>query len=164
MSYTIREARSEDAAAILTLIKALAVYEKEPDVVFATVEDILRDGFGPNPLFLCLLAECDGQVGGFCLYFNKWSSWTGRGSLHLEDLFVDPQFRGRGLGLGLLRRLAKVTVEKGFQRFEWEVLDWNTLARDFYHNLGARHKEGWYPYRLEGDALLQLANSGDENA
>lgn len=163
MQYEIREAKKEDALIILEQIKALAVYEKEPDAVKATEEDILRDGFGPSPLFHCLLAECDGQVAGFSLYFYKWSTWTGRGTLHLEDLFVDPAFRGRGIGFGLLQRLAAIAVAKGYQRFEWEVLDWNTLARDFYHQIGATHKEGWYPYRMEGEALIKLANHRSES-
>jgi len=157
MTYTIREATRDDAETILALIHALALYEREPEAVKASVDDILRDGFGPRPLFQCLLAECDGRAAGFSLYFYKWSTWTGRGTLHLEDLFVEPDFRGRGIGLGLLRRLAAIAVDQGCKRMEWEVLDWNQPARDFYHQLGAVHKEGWYPYRLDGDALCVVA-------
>lgn len=155
--FTIREATREDAPAIFEMIKALADYEKEPHSVESSVEDIQRDGFGEEPLFHCLLAEMDGKTVGFSLYFYKWSTWTGRGTLHLEDLFVLPETRGKGIGMALLKRLARITVDKGFKRFEWEVLDWNMLARDFYHSIGAFHREGWYPYRVVGEALEKLA-------
>lgn len=155
--FSIREAVREDAPAIFEMIKALAEYEKEPESVKSTVADIERDGFGETPLFKCLLAELDGKVVAISLYFYKWSTWTGRGTLHLEDLFVLPEARGKGIGMTLLKRLAKIAVDNGFKRFEWEVLDWNMLARDFYHSIGAFHREGWYPYRVDGDALLKLA-------
>jgi len=153
----IREAVAEDAETILDLITALAIYEREPDAVEATEEDILRDGFGENPLFHCLIAELDGEPVGFSLFFFKWSTWRGRGTLHLEDLFVLPDKRGLGVGIGLLRHLAGLAIEHGCRRFEWEVLDWNMLARDFYHRIGAYHREGWLPYRIEGEALAALA-------
>ena len=153
----IRQAVPSDAAIILDLITELAIYEREPEAVEATEEDILRDGFGENPLFTCLIAELDGQPVGFALYFFKWSTWRGRGTLHLEDLFIEPDARGLGIGFTLLKHLARLALENGCRRFEWEVLDWNSLARDFYHNLGAYHREGWLPYRIEGEALAKLA-------
>ena len=156
----LRTAQAADAPVILDLIKALAVYEKGADQVHCTVADILRDGFGPSPVFQCLLAEIDGRPAGFALYFFKWSTWTGTCCLHLEDLFVPPEFRKRGVGQGLLKALARVAVARGCRRFEWEVLDWNHLARDFYHGLGAFHKQGWLPYRMEGEALEQFARGG----
>ena len=156
----IREAVIEDAEAILGLIIELAIYEKEPHAVEATVEDIRRDGFGPKPLFNCLIAECDGKAVGFSLYFLKWSTWRGRPSLHLEDLFVNSTVRGLGVGMKLLKRLARIALDNECARFDWEVLDWNMLARDFYHTIGAQHRQGWLPYRIEGDALKALAKGG----
>ena len=97
------------------------------------------------------------MAAGFSLYYYKWSTWTGVASLHLEDLFVLPEFRGHSFGFGLLKRLAVIAVEKGCKRLEWEVIDWNTVARDFYHRIGAVHRESWLPYRLEGDALTNMA-------
>ena len=154
---SLREATAEDVHEILRLIRALAVYEKEPDAVKTTTEDLLRDGFGETPYFHCLPAEEGGRAKGFALYFFNWSTWEGRPSLYLEDLFVEPQARGTGLGLMLLKELAKIAVQRNCRRFEWSVLDWNQLARDFYHKIGARHMEGWLPYRLEGDALTHFA-------
>lgn len=157
MSYIIREAQKQDAQSILEQIHALAQYEKEPDAVVTTIADIVRDGFGDNPLFHCLLAEQEGKAVGFALYFYKWSTWVGKATLHLEDLFVEPEARGLGIGVGLLRRLAAIALAQNLERFEWEVLEWNELARDFYHKQGAHHREGWFPYRISGDALLKLA-------
>ncbi|NQZ02044.1 MAG: GNAT family N-acetyltransferase [Bdellovibrionales bacterium] len=156
----IREATKEDIPEILRLIQLLAEYEKEPDAVKTTAEDLLRDGFSDKPYFNCLMAEHEGVVRGFALYFYNWSTWEGRPSLYLEDLFVEPEARGSGLGLELLKTLAGIAVEKNCKRFEWSVLDWNQLARDFYHKLGAKHMEGWLPYRMEGEALKRLAEKG----
>ena len=154
---SIRKAVAEDVDIILDLVQQLADYEKEPDAVVSTREDYLRDGFGEDPLFRCLIAEWEGKPVGFSLYFFKWSTWTGKATLHLEDLFVSTDYRGKKIGIGLLKCLASIAVEKKCVRFEWEVLDWNTPARDFYHSIGAFHREGWYPYRIVGDALNQLA-------
>lgn len=160
---SVREATKQDAREILRLIQGLADYEREPDAVKTTEEDLLRDGFGENPFFHCLIAEDnDGQVRGFALYFFTWSTWTGRPSLYLEDLFVEPKARGQNLGYSLLKHLARIAVEKKCKRFEWSVLDWNQLARDFYHQIGAHHKEGWLPYRLEGQALDALAEMNQQ--
>ncbi len=155
--FTIRKASAADAPAILALIKKLAAYEKEPDAVVCTVEDIVRDGFGPNPYFDCLLAEAEGRTVAFALYYFKWSTWTGSACLHLEDLFVEPEYRGRKIGLSLLKELARIALARYCDRFEWDVLDWNMLARDFYHGLEAFAKDGWLGYRLEGEALARLA-------
>ena len=156
---SIRKARVEDCEKIVELIHDLAVYEKEPDSVKINIEDLKRDGFGENPLFQCLIAELDGVVVGFSLYFFTWSTWEGKPSLYLEDLYVKDAGRGKGFGVALLKELAKIALEKNCARFEWSVLDWNDLARDFYHKLGAKHKEGWLPYRIEGEALKTLASS-----
>lgn len=153
----LRAATKNDIPAILELIHELAIYEKEPDAVKTTAEDLLRDGFGDRPLFECQVAELEGAIEGFALYFYTWSTWQGRPSLYLEDLFVRDSTRGHGLGKALLMKLAQIAVEKKCQRFEWSVLDWNDLARNFYHSLGAQHMKGWLPYRVDGQALLDLA-------
>ncbi len=155
---SIRKAKVEDSPEIFKLINDLALYEKEPDAVKLTVEDIRRDGFGENPYFKCLIGELDGKIEGFSLYFFTWSTWEGCPSLYLEDLYVRESARGSGLGGKLFKELAKLAVSKGCARFEWSVLDWNKLARDFYHKLGAEHKEGWLPYRIEGEALKDLGS------
>ena len=132
MSTTIRAATPADVPLILQFIRGLAIYEREPDAVTATEADLLRDGFGPEPYFHCLIAEEDGPDGkraaGFAFYFFNYSTWTGRPGLYLEDLFVNPEFRGLGIGKALLARVAAIAVEKGCPRLQWEVLDWNTPA------------------------------------
>ena len=155
----IRKAKASDVTAILKLIHELAVYEKEPDAVKTTEQDLLRDGFGPSPRFECLVAESDHEVHGMALYFFTWSTWEGRSSLYLEDLYVRDSQRGKGMGLALFKKLARIATEQDCRRFEWSVLDWNQLARDFYHSLGAKHMQGWLPYRLEGEALAQIART-----
>lgn len=157
----IRKATPDDVPGILGLIRELAVFEKEPDAVKTTEVDLLRDGFGDNPYFQCLVIQEDSRIVAMALYFFNWSTWEGRPSLYLEDLIVSQDQRGKGLGLKLLKMLAKIAVEKNCKRFEWEVLDWNKPARDFYHNFGAFHKEGWLPYRLDGEKLINFANSAD---
>jgi len=159
MSYVIRKAEISDCENLLGLIKELAIYEKEPDAVKTTVQDLKRDGFGSEaPRFQSLVVEDEGGgLVGFALYFFTWSTWEGRSTLYLEDLFVDPAQRGRGMGGALFKRLARIAMDQSCLRFEWSVLDWNNLARDFYHRLGAKHKEGWLPYRLEGQPLVDLA-------
>ena len=153
----IRPATREDAATILELIRALASYEREPDAVSATEADILRDGFGATPKFRCVIAEWEGQPAGFAFWFYNYSTWQGRPGLYLEDLFVKPEFRGKGIGKALLLHLAKVASEENCGRFEWSVLDWNTPAIEFYESLGARLHREWLRMRVEGEALTKLA-------
>lgn len=153
----IRVAAKEDTPTILDLIHRLAEYEKEPHMVKCSEADILRDGFGEKPLFECLIAEWDGKPVGFALFFFKWSTWTGSACLHLEDLFVDPNHRGNKIGFTLLRELARIAIARECDRFEWDVLDWNRLAIDFYDSLGARAKDGWLTYRMDGEPLKKLA-------
>ena len=126
----IRPATREDAATILDLVRALAIYEREPDAVTATEADIERDGFGASPKFRCVIGEWDGQAAGFAFWFYNYSTWQGRPGLYLEDLFVKPEFRGKGIGKALLLHLAKVAADENCGRFEWSVLDWNTPAID----------------------------------
>jgi GNAT superfamily N-acetyltransferase len=157
MATTIRAATEADVAQILEFIRALAAYEREPDAVTATEADLLRDGFGPNPFYFCLIADLDGKAAGFAFYFFNYSTWKGRPGLYLEDLFVHPEFRGLGIGKALLERVAAVAVEKNCPRLQWEVLDWNTPAIDFYRAMGAEFLDEWRNVRVSGDALLRLA-------
>jgi len=157
MATTIRPATAADVPQILDFIRALAAYEREPDAVTATEADLLRDGFGPNPFYHCLIAEHDGKPAGFAFYFFNYSTWMGRPGLYLEDLFVQPEFRGLGLGKALLQRVAEIAVENNCPRLQWEVLDWNTPAIDFYRANGAEFMKEWLNVRVSGDALNVLA-------
>lgn len=147
-----------DVPLILELIRGLAIYEREPDAVTATEEDLLRDGFGAEPFFHCLIAEHDGRAAGFAFYFFNYSTWLGRPGLYLEDLFVQPEFRGLGIGKALLAQVAAIAVEKGCPRLQWEVLDWNTPAVEFYRALGASFLDEWRNVRMTGDAIAALAD------
>jgi GNAT superfamily N-acetyltransferase len=164
MAITIRPATAADVPQILAFIQALATYEREPDAVSATEADLLRDGFGPNPFYFCLIAELDGAPAGFSLYFFNYSTWLGRPGLYLEDLFVHPEYRGLGIGKALLQRVAATAVEKGCLRLQWEVLDWNTPAIDFYQAMGAEFLDTWRNVRLTGEALLKLACLSSDGA
>lgn len=164
MAITIRPALPSDVAQILQFIQALADYEHEPDAVLATEADLLRDGFGPNPFYFCLIGECDGTPAGFALYFFNYSTWMGRPGLYLEDIFVLPEFRGRGIGKALLKKVATIAVEKNCRRLQWEVLDWNTPAIEFYRAMGAEFLDEWRNVRVSGDALLQLAGTEQPGA
>jgi GNAT superfamily N-acetyltransferase len=157
MPVIIREAIPADVPLILEFIRALAVYEREPDAVTATEADLLRDGFGEQPYFHCLIAEYENRPAGFAFYFFNYSTWTGRPGLYLEDIFVHPEFRGLGIGKALLARVAAIAVEKNCPRLQWEVLDWNTSAVDFYAKLGASFLDEWRNVRMTGEALEKLA-------
>jgi GNAT superfamily N-acetyltransferase len=153
----IREARPADVPVLLELVRELAVYEKEPDAVEATEELLAAALFGPAPVASCHVAEVDGAVVGFALWYVSFSSWQGRPGLWLEDLFVRPAARGRSLGKQLLQALAQVCVERGYGRFEWWVLDWNVDAQGFYRSLGARPEDDWTVWRVDGEQLQSLA-------
>lgn len=157
MALAIRAATEADVPQILDFIRALATYEREPEAVIATEDGLLRDGFGLNPYFQCLMAELDGAPAGFALYFFNYSTWLGRPGIYLEDLFVLPEFRGLGIGKNLLQKVAAVAVEKGCLRLQWEVLDWNTSAIDFYRAMGAEFMDEWRNVRVSGEALQRLA-------
>jgi GNAT superfamily N-acetyltransferase len=162
MTTKIRPANPADVPQILRFIRALATYEREPDAVTATEEGLLRDGFGPNPFYSCLIAEKDGKPAGFALYFFNYSTWLGRPGLYLEDIFVHPEFRGLGIGKALLKKVAAIALEQGCQRLQWEVLDWNTPAVDFYRAMGAEFLDAWRNVRMSGEALQRLAaDDGD---
>ena len=156
----IRKAERRDVPDIRRLIGELAGYEREPHQALATEEDLLRDGFGASPRYLCLMAEWGGALAGFALYFHNYSTWQGKWGLYLEDLFVRPQHRGRGIGKALLVELARVAVREGCGRFQWQVLDWNKPAIDFYEKLGAKALAEWVTMRVDGEALERLARDG----
>jgi GNAT superfamily N-acetyltransferase len=160
-TLNLRPATPTDVSQILGFIRDLATYEREPDAVLATEADLLRDGFGPSKRFDCILAELvDGETttaAGFALYFYNYSTWRGHAGIYLEDLYVDPDHRGKGVGKALLTRVAAIAVAEGCPRFEWSVLDWNTPSIDFYQQLGAVMKSEWKGMQVSGEALVALA-------
>ena len=159
----IREAKISDVQAIYDLIVELAIYEKEPDAVVASVEQIQENLFGTNPVAYCHVAEVDGRVVGIAIWFLNYSTWLGKAGLYLEDLFVKPEFRGSGLGLSLMKTLAQVCVDRGYERFQWWVLDWNEPSINFYKSIGAEAMDEWTTYRLSGSALNSFAASSTSN-
>ncbi|HWE54577.1 MAG TPA: GNAT family N-acetyltransferase [Acidimicrobiales bacterium] len=153
----IRAAEPSDVPDLLRLIRALADYEREPDAVEATENDLIRSLFGPTPVARADVAVIDGRVVGMAVWFLSFSTWTGRPSLYLEDLFVEPVHRASGLGRQLLSRLASTALELGCARMDWSVLDWNEPAMGFYRAIGAQPMTEWTTWRLTGDALQTLA-------
>ena len=156
---TIRAAAETDCAAILGFIRALADYEHMSDQVVAT-EELLREWIFEKQKAEVLIASEDGRDIGFALYFHNFSTFLGRAGIYLEDLFVLPEYRGRGYGKALLRRLAQLTVARGCGRLEWACLDWNRPSIDFYRSLGAAAMDEWTTYRLTGETLKNFAKDG----
>lgn len=159
MSLALRSATPDDAALIVGFIRALAVYEKLEQQAKATEADIVEAMTGGDRRIHCEIAEWDGEPVGFALWFYIYSTFNGRFSLFLEDLFVTPQARGHGVGKALLARLAKRCVDENLGRMDWSVLDWNTPAIGFYESLGGTLTSEWTGVRLTGDALANLAAS-----
>ncbi len=159
MHPAVREARPSDLERIRALIVDLAVYEKSADQVLVTAEQLQTALFGPQPAVFALVAESAGEVVGFALYFLNFSTWEGVHGIYLEDLYVEPAHRGSGLGKALLKALAEIAVQRGYARFEWWVLDWNTPSIDFYRSLGAVAMDEWTVYRLDGEALQAAGQS-----
>lgn len=159
----IRPATREDLPTILELIHALAEYEREPDAVKATIPALERhlfgNGFGRGPTCECLMGEVDGRVEGFAVFCTNFSTWLAKPGIWLEDLFVRPAARGRGLGKALLTELATIAVSRDCGRVEWSVLDWNEPAIAFYRSLGAIGLTEWTTNRLTGEALARLARA-----
>jgi len=154
----IRPATPTDVPQILAFIRELAEYEREPNAVLATEADLLRDGFGPTPRFQCVIAETDSnEAAGFALYFTSYSTWRGHHGIRLEDLYVTPALRGQGIGKALLRHLARIAIEQGCPRLEWDVLAWNAPAIAVYESIGAQILTEWRIMRLSGDSLTALA-------
>ncbi len=157
----LRPATPGDVGTILKLVRELAHYEREPDAVVATEEQLREALFGERAAAYAHVVEHPGpdgpEIAAFAVWFLNFSTWVGRHGIYLEDLFVRPEHRGRGYGQALLRELARICVDRGYGRLEWSVLDWNTPSREFYESLGARPMTEWVPYRVDGDALLALA-------
>lgn len=157
MPTTIRPATIADVPLILDLIRGLAEYERLPHEVVATEAGLRASLFGPVPAAEVVIAEVEGTAAGFALFFHNYSTFLGRRGIWLEDLFVQPAFRGQGIGRALLGHLAEVAVARGCGRLEWSVLDWNASAIGFYRSLGAVPMDEWTTFRVAGDALTKLA-------
>lgn len=157
----IRPATAADGESVADLVEGLLRYEKLPGFDGAARARLIRDGFGERPRFGVFLAEAEGVAIGYALFFETYSTLRARPSLHLEDLFVEPDWRGRGAGRGLLRAVAQEAVRRGCGRVDWVVLDWNRPAIDFYEKIGARRLREWFHYRLEEDSLRRVADLGD---
>jgi GNAT superfamily N-acetyltransferase len=160
----IRRAEPEDVPTIHQLIRDLALYERALELARATPEQLVESFFCDAPNVFCDLVETDErEVAGFAVWFLNYSTWTGTHGIFLEDLFVKPEFRGRGYGTALLVHLAQECVAKGYHRLKWSVLDWNQPSIDFYNSLGAESLDEWTEFRLSGEALMKLAGSPSVN-
>ena len=157
-------ATQDDVPLILRLIHGLAEYEKLAHEVSASEAGLRETLFGARPAADVIIAYAGETPAGFALFFPNYSTFLGKPGLYLEDLFVLPEWRGRGLGLALMKRLAAIALERGCGRFEWSVLDWNEPAIGFYQSLGARLMDGWSIVRVTGDALTRLASSSGPHA
>jgi len=152
----IRPARKEEVGIVLQLIHDLAHYEKAPNEVEATEKELLATIFIDNPKVFCDVVDVDGEIVGMAIWFLNYSTWQGKHGIYLEDLFIKPEYRGHGYGKALLKHLAKICDEKGYGRFQWWVLDWNSPAIEFYRRLGAVAMDEWTVYRVSGNALKEL--------
>jgi diamine N-acetyltransferase len=162
MTLAIRRAEPADAALVFALVCELADYENLQHEVDATPEEIAKALFSPEPRLSCDLAEWNGQPAGFAVWFLNFSTFRGRHGIYLEDVFVRPEYRGRGIGKALMQRLAKTCIDKGYARFEWAVLDWNAPSIAFYRSIGAEVKGEWKLCRMSGPALAKFAGQGAE--
>jgi GNAT superfamily N-acetyltransferase len=157
--FTIRFATVADVATVLRFIKDLAEYERLAHAVVATEELIRETVFGPRQYAEVLIGEVDGDPAGFALFFHNFSTFLGRPGIYLEDLFVRPEFRGKGYGKALLARLAQLAIDRNCGRVEWAVLDWNTPSIEFYKSIGAVPMSDWQIFRLRGEPLEKLARN-----
>ncbi|MEC4112941.1 GNAT family N-acetyltransferase [Myroides pelagicus] len=151
----IRKATSADMPRVLELIQELALFEKEPDAVVITVDDLIRDGFGAQPLFEVIVAEVNQVIVGMALYYNRYSTWKGK-TIHLEDLIVSKEHRGTGAGSALYNQIMHIAKEQGVKRVEWVVLNWNTPAIEFYKKSGATVLEDWYTVQLDENGINNI--------
>ena len=157
MQLKIRDAVQADLPKIIQFIKDLAEYEKAPNEVVLSISDLEQSLFGTNPQVYCLIAELENEVAGFAVWHLNYSTWLGKHGIYLEDLYVDPKYRGQGHGKALLRKLAQICVERGYKRLQWWVLDWNQSAIDFYKSIGAEPMDQWTVFRVSGSSLEKLA-------
>jgi len=160
-ALSLRPATPADIPQILAFVRDLAAYEREPDAVYATEADLLRDGFGETKRFDCLIAEftATNEITpvGFALYFHNYSTWRGHAGIHVEDLYVSVEHRGKGIGKALLTKVAAIAVAEGCTRLQWDVLEWNTPAIGFYEQMGATMLTDWRTMRVTGEDLPALA-------
>lgn len=162
---TIRPARPDDAETIANLVYELAVYEKLEQFAKGTPEDFRRHLFGPNPHAEAMIADVEGKPVGFALVYTTFSTFRGRPGLYLEDVYVRPEYRGKGIGKALLANVARLARDRGYARLEWSVLNWNAPAIGFYRSLGAQPMDQWTVYRIDGGPLDELAaRAGNESA
>jgi len=164
MSIRIRFAGPDDASTLHRFIVELATYEREPHAVASTPETLRRQLEAERPPFESLLAEIDGEPVGFALFFQSYSTWLGQPGMYLEDLFVSPRYRRQGIGHALLASLARLSLERGYGRLEWPVLDWNLPAIEFYQSLAARPQDTWTVFRLTDQPLRRLAGHAPAGA
>lgn len=160
MSITVRPARPQDASLIYSLVRELADYERLTHEVDSTQEQIAAALFGPQPRLFCDIAEWDGEAVGFALWFLNFSTFRGKHGLYLEDLFVRPALRGKGIGKALMQQLARHCLDKDLARFEWTVLEWNKPSIEFYRSIGAKLLDDWRVCRMSGEALAKFAGQG----
>ncbi len=154
----IRPAKREEVGDVLQLIQDLATYEKAPDQVQASEDDLLNTIFAKEPRVFCDLVEVDGQIAGMAIWFLNYSTWQAKHGIYLEDLYIKPEFRARGYGKALLKHLAQICDREGYGRLQWWVLDWNSPAIEFYKSFGAEAMDEWTVYRTSGQALKDLGN------
>ena len=151
----IRKATKNDMPSVLELIQELATFEKEPDAVVVTVDDLVRDGFSENPLFQCFVAEVENEIIGMALYYYRYSTWKGR-TIHLEDLIIKEKMRGTGLGSALYAKIIEQGKADNVRRIEWNVLDWNTPAVEFYKKSGAKVLEDWRVVQMDEQGINEF--------
>ncbi len=154
----IRPAKREEVGEVLQLIQDLATYEKAPEQVEASKDDLLNTIFAKEPRVFCDLVEVDGQIAGMAIWFLNYSTWQAKHGIYLEDLYIKPEFRAKGYGKALLKHLAQICDREGYGRLQWWVLDWNSTAIEFYRSFGAEAMDEWTVYRTSGQALKNLGN------
>jgi GNAT superfamily N-acetyltransferase len=159
MPLLVREAKLDDIPTICKYIKDLAKYEKAPEEAILTEGDLRRTFFTDTPQVYCLVSEVENAITGVAIWHLNYSTWLGKHGIYLEDLYVDPKYRGQGHGKALLVALAKICIERGYQRLQWWVLDWNKSAIDFYNSIGAQAMDEWTVFRVSGKQLGKLADS-----
>ena len=154
----IRPAKREEVGEVLQLIQDLATYERAPEQVEASKDDLLNTIFAKDPRVFCDLVEVDGQIAGMAIWFLNYSTWQAKHGIYLEDLYIKPEFRARGYGKALLKHLAQICDKEGYGRLQWWVLDWNSPAIEFYRSFGAEAMDEWTVYRTSGQALKDLGD------